>query len=72
MKTQLTKLRRLIRNGYINPDDFYCITVRDAEILLQGHFNSEIVKRYSATFEMNTDKNGYVVGRRSNIDITLT
>jgi len=71
MKKTTTKFRRLVANGFIDVDDFYVISIKDNEIDLQGHFNSELIKKYSS-FVFEVSRASYVEATRSNINITLT
>jgi len=72
MKTSTTKLRRLIRNGFINPDDFYSITLRENAIYLQGRYANATIVKYKDSFTWDINGSGYIIMKRSDIDITLT
>jgi len=71
MKATIEKFNRMVRAEAIDPEEFYCITLRGGEILLQGRFSSDAVKKY-AKFNFKTTRHGYLMGHRYNIEITLT
>ena len=74
MKTNMTKLNRLIRNGFVDPDCYYCITVYEYGIVLQGHYTSRelVLLLRSRKFIGGMGGDGYITFKRSNIEITLT
>ena len=72
MKTNLRKLRLLIYLGIIDPSDFYCITVYEDVINLQGHYSSDKLKKYSKWNSHVIDDTGYIKLNYSNLEFTFT
>ena len=79
MENQLNHLQHLVDKGIINLDDFYCVTIWDTEIKLQGKSTSDKVKGYSGIFKFEVDQEnnfGFLNGESKihgiNVSITLT
>ena len=71
MKTQLRRLRLI--GGVIDLGRFYCITVYENEINLQGFFRPELVKSLTLLrFVFNVTTSGHLCAKRNHIKITLT
>jgi len=72
MKTTIESLVELGRE--INLDDFYCITLYEGDIKLQGKFSSgKVLSFRQHNFkDKGVDQGGYVEMERDGINITLT
>ena len=63
MNNQLNNLQHLASKGMIDLDDFYCVTIWDKRITLQGQLTHEKVSGYSEFFELKISKpNGFLTG----------
>ena len=71
MKDNLKRLNAILK--VFNMNDFYTINIGAYEIVLQGHFNADIVKScLKLKFEKNFDLNGYLEFRRHCYRIVMT
>ena len=73
MKTQLKRLNKIFALTILSVSDFYSIGITESGIILQGHYNSDLVKRMKLkkSHFVITD-NGYLSAHRKNIQIVLT
>ena len=74
MKSQLKKLNRISKIDCLNLDNYYCITIHEGDIQLQGKFNGKISVQLTKLFGKGEicDRNGYVNFSKHNIEISLT
>ena len=72
MKNNYRRLGVMLR--LFNSCGFYCLTIRDSSVELQGRFHSDIVKKaQKLRFKVNiNERNGYVELLRGCYTITLT
>ncbi len=74
MKTQLKKLNRISKIECLNSEKYYCITIRNKDIQLQGQTNDKLVLQITKLFGKGkvSEENGYVYFYRNGIKIVLT
>lgn len=73
MKRNIQKFNRLIRNGFINPDDFYAISISEYDISLQGYYKQATLLKYDKQlFKFGVSQVGYFEACRGNVKIILT
>lgn len=72
MKTSQRQLSALSK--MVNIGDFYCITLYEYELKLQGRFSSSLTKSLlNKRFKsMGLNNEGYATLLRGNIEVTLT
>lgn len=77
MERELKLLNRIKK--FVNPNDFYVITIWEDKLQFQGHYTSKKVLKYSKLLRcnsINVNKNGYIEMSRSisnmYIEITLS
>lgn len=57
----------------INIEDFYCVTVSEYSINLQGEATSEKIKHYTSIFgKFDVDGNGFLTHEGIDVKITFT
>jgi hypothetical protein len=73
MKKSLRIFNWIVKNGFIDPLDFFSITVDNYSISFLGHVNSKMIKKYAdKKFRYGVDPNGYLEGKRGIVRIVLT
>tara|TARA_R110002073_G_scaffold187147_1_gene345832 strand:- start:159 stop:407 length:249 start_codon:yes stop_codon:yes gene_type:complete len=82
MKKTNETFQYLVDNGFININDFYCITVWERELKLQGNYSSGLVKSFDSLdlgfdeITRSVDNLGYVtiefMKNDTPVHITLT
>ena len=74
MGNKFKALQTLQFRGFLNVDDWYSITFTDYSIRLQAHFNSKMIRDYTATEGMTftSDSNGHMCGEITIDDVLLS
>ena len=71
MKDNLRKLNLMVALGIVQMDWFYSVTLYPYEIVFQGKFDSDIVKKLKSLFQFAVD-NDFVIASSRGIRIVLT
>lgn len=74
MKKYIRIFNALVKNGFINPDDFYTTSITRYGISFQGYYDPKTIKFYmNKRFNFSIDEiSGYLEAERHGIKITLT
>ena len=72
MKTNLDLIQQLITEYQIDVNMFYCITIRNSEIQLQGKYNINLASHFIMHgFTHNLDSAGFTHFKKDSLIITL-
>lgn len=72
MKTNLDLIHQLITEYQIDVDMFYCITIRNSDIQLQGKYNIDLANQFRMLgFTHNLDSIGFTNFKKDNLTIIL-
>ena len=73
MGNKFKALQTLQDRGFLNVDDWYSITFTDYSIRLQAHFNSKMIRAYTAEgMTFTSDANGHMCGEITIDDVQLS
>lgn len=74
MNRNIRRLNLLFKFTCLKPEWFYCISINDGGITLQGYFKPEIVLEIKRLFKDDPliTKNGHIEFKVYNIEVILT